>query len=444
MKSKLWILTPFLIILFLVACTTEEINNSNFVAGEIFTDSNIRVVKVDTMTVDISTMKFDSIVTSLASRLLIGQYTDPVFGKVTSSNYIGLLPSTFTIDSEAEYDSIALFLRYDNYYYNDTLQSNTINVKRLTGNFNADENDKFYNTSSVAYADEDLGIVTFKPRPLSGDSIYIKLSDNLGEEFFSNLQSKKITNYAEFTNAFKGLVLQPGEHDNGSVIGYSNDASDTYVRLYFSTAETDGRVQSYIDFTLNISDSPNPFFNQIIAKEPIDYLKELTDVETNLSSINSGNQSFIQSGVGIATRIQFPYIKTIKNLNGKGTLLDAVLKIRPVKNSYNDHLILRESLSVYVVDTNNDLTAQIYHTDGSTITADLNTDNIEFNDVYYEISLANYIEKLLESDRNIDEALLLFPSDYSSTVDRFILNGSPNSTYKTTLELTYAIYDENN
>ena len=354
------------------------------------------------------------------------------------------MPTSYTIDTEAEYDSIVLFLKYDQYYYNDTIQTNTIHVKRLTGNFTAGENSSFYNTSSIVNDENDLGSLSFKPRPLSSDSIQIKISDNLGKEFFNNFQNKTVTNNDEFKAEFKGLTIQPGENDNGSVIGFSKATDGFYLRLYYSTDEVDDRVQSHIDFTLNISDSPNHFFNQILAEEPIDYLKTLTDEEISLNSNDSGNQSFIQSGVGIATKIKFPFIKTINNLNGQGTLLDAVLKIKPAIGSYNDYLQLREQLSVYLVDTNNSLTAQLYLADGSEASAILNKDDEEFNDVYYKIPLASYIENIVTTERNSDESLLLFPSDYSDTVDRFILNGNNISNYKTILELTYAIYDEDN
>tara|TARA_R110002050_G_scaffold223338_1_gene359131 strand:+ start:50156 stop:51484 length:1329 start_codon:yes stop_codon:yes gene_type:complete len=442
MKKLLWLISP--IFLVMMSCNNDDLTTSEFVAGEVFTDSNIRVVSVDTMTVEVSTIKFDSIITSQSDRILIGQYSDPVFGMVKSSNYMGMLPNSYTIASEAVYDSIVLFLKYDQYYYNDTLQTNTIHVKRLTANFNPDENDSFYNTSKVTYDEKNLGSITYLPRPLSTDSLGIKLVDNLGLEFFNNLQNKIISNNAEFTAKFKGLSMQPGEDDNGSVIGFSKGSASCYMRLYFSTSEADDRVQTYIDFILNTTDTPNPFFNQISAVEPIDYIKTLTDIEVNLNSLDSGNQSFIQSGIGIATRIQFPHIKTINNLNGQGTLLDAVLKIKPATGSYSDNLPIRNNLAVFLVDKNNAIIEQLYNSSGTGIYATLNRENEEYNDIYYEIPLSSYIEKLLLAERDTHEALILFPTDYTTTVDRFILNGSHNTNYKTTLELTYAIYDENN
>ncbi len=421
------------------SCSTDALNDSDFVAGDTFTDSNIRVMLIDTLTVETSTIKFDSIETSQTTRMLVGKYTDPVFGTVKSTSYIQLLPETYGISSEAVYDSLIFFLKYDNYYYNDTLQNSTVHLRQLTGNLKP-EGDSFYNTSAIAFEDEDLGILNYAPRPLETDSLVIKMNDSLGSQLFQSLQEKLITNSDEFKDFFKGMAVLPDESDNGAIIGFSAPASG--MRLYFTTSEESEQVQTYIDFAVNTVGTPTPFFNRITADEPIDYLKTLTHQEIDLNSADSGNQSFIQSGIGIATKIQFPHIKSVYDINGEGTLLDAVLKIKPTIGNYGDELLLRDSLSVFLVDQNNDLTEQLVSTTGTALQAILNRDNQEFNDIYYEIHLGSYIEKLLLTDRETGEALMLLPDNYNATVDRFVLNGSNNDDYPITLEIKYAIYNE--
>lgn len=435
MKNALVIFTCLLI---LISCSTDAINSSDFEAGDTFTDSDIRVVQLDTMTVDFSTMKFDSIDTSQSARMLVGKYRDPVFGAVKTASYMELIPSSYYIDADAEYDSITFLLRPDNYYYNDTLQLNTIHIKQLTESLKPADGINFYNTSTIGFENEDLGTLAYYPRPLATDSLEIKLTDTLGQELFEDLQQKKITTYDEFKNYFYGISVQSGEDDNGSVIGFSLTSN---MRLYYSIAGENEHVQYSTDFTINTSSSPLPFFNQISADEPNEYLKTLTDQEINLSSSETDNLSFIQSGIGIATRLEFPNIKTVFDIQGQGTLLDASLKIAPAISSYSDALALRDTLSVFIVDQNNELTSQLISTDGSAAQAILNRDNQEFNDVYYELPLSGYLEGLLSVDQESSDALILLPSNYNSTVDRFVLNTDIN-IQGTTLELTYAIYDE--
>ncbi|MDC6366955.1 MULTISPECIES: DUF4270 family protein [Flavobacteriaceae] len=429
---------------FMASCSTENYNNSDFLAGEAFTDSNMRVVLIDTMTVETSTMKFDSIITSQASRMLVGKYTDSIFGTIQASSYVGLTPASYTIDSEAEYDSIVLHLKLDKYYYNDTLQTNTIYIKRLTKTLRPVEGDALYNTAVAEYSDANLGAISFNPRPQDSDTLEIKIDDELGMDFFKKFQEKEITGSDEFKDYFRGIALLPDENDDGSIIGFSKETEASFMRLYFSTSEESERVQSYIDIDFDLSSSPVPFFNQIRSEDPIEPLQRLVDKEFNLSSSESDDFSFIQSGVGIATRIQFPYVKKIYDLQGQGTIMDAILKIKPANNTFDDKLQLRDTLSVYVVDQNNDLTEQLLYGDVVPVTGILNRDNQEFNDIYYEISLGSYIETLLLAERETDEALILLPDDYASTVDRFILNGMDNTDFSVKLELTYAIYDEDN
>lgn len=424
----------------IVSCSDDTINDSDFVAGGTFTNSNIRVVQIDTMNVETYTMKFDSLVTSQATRMLIGKYKDPVFGAVKSATYAELLPNSYSIDSEAEYDSIGFFLKYDAYYYNDTLKSNTIHIKELSELLKPADGSNFYNTSKVGYLEEDLGSITYTPRPLGTDSLFVKLSDTLGLGLFDQLQQKDITNTEEFKDYFHGITFQPGEDDDGSIIGF--DFSTSVMRMYYSIPGEESRTQFTADFTINTTSSPIPFFNQMSVVETNEYLKTMTDKEVLLNSSESDNQSFVQSGIGYTTKIDFTNLKTLFDIPGQGTLLNAVLKIKPVLGSYSDELALRDNLALYIVDQNNDLTEQLLGTDNAAVQATLNRDGQEFNDIYYEIPLTTYIEGILSTERDADYAFILLPENYNSTVDRFVLMGKEGTDQGVKLELTYAIYDE--
>ncbi|MGX1929921.1 DUF4270 family protein [Flagellimonas sp. 2504JD4-2] len=428
----------------LASCDDENLNDSDFLAGADFTDSNIRVVLIDTLTVETSTMKLDSVVTSQSSRMLVGKYEDPVFGTVTAASHMGLIPSGYTIDIEAEYDSIALYLNYDGYYYNDTITTNTIQVKRLLNTLRPSEGDAFYNTTTVDYFEDNLGVFSYRPRPVEADTLELRLNDEFGNDLFNRLQEKSITNIDEFKDYFKGMALVPGTDDNGAIIGFSKEPGAGFLRLYFSTSEETERVQDHIDFIPNLSETPVPFFNQIIAENPIDPLQTLTDNEISLSSTAAEGLTFVQSGLGIATRLQFPYIKNIFDIRGQGTIMGGVLKITPERGSYNDQLMLRDEVSVYIADRNNEITSQLIIDEIFTVTGILNRDNEEFNDIYYEVPVAGYLESLLLTELETDEALILLPEDFDSTIDRFVLNGSGTADYSVELELIYAIYDEDN
>lgn len=433
----------FLLLSVLLWSCGDNAYDTDFEAGEDFTDSNIRVLSIDTLTVEMSTIKFDSLVTSDATRILIGQYLDTVFGKTRASSYFQLLPTSYSIDNEGVYDSISFFMGYDQYYYNDTLQTSSIHVKRLTAKVKPVDGNSFYNKQSIAYETESLGEITFIPRPLGEkDSVEIKLDDKFGEDLFERIQKKNITTNDQLIEYFKGITLQPGDNDNGAVLGFNTSSGKTYMRIYYSTHETDEATVRYTDFTITTGNSPATFFNSIVSEDGETPFSQLSNRKVLLPSTETGNKVFIQSGTGITTRIRFPSIRTLYDIEGTGTVLNAVLRIKPTNAYYDKHLPLKDTLNIYIVDQNNDITEQLTTSESSVLQAVLNRDNEEFNNLYFQIPLGTYIERLMTATREDKSSLILIPSQYSSSVDRMVLNGENNGDYEATLEVLYTIYDE--
>ena len=120
----------------IISCGTDT-DAGEFVVGSDYLAVNNKVVLIDTMTVEMSTVNFDSLVTSSQNRMLIGNYDDPIFGKVKSTTYFQLLPSSYSLntgtgsDTDATnyvLDSISMILKYDNYYYGDTTKVQTFDI----------------------------------------------------------------------------------------------------------------------------------------------------------------------------------------------------------------------------------------------------------------------------------------------------------------------------
>ena len=132
---KIWVL--FSLGLFVGSCSADSASD-DLVVGSDYLSINNKVILIDTMTVALSTINFDSLVTSANSRILVGNYEDPVFGKVNAESYMEFGSSNYKIgDSESDtettsyvYDSIALILKYDKYVYGDTTRVQTFKVRR--------------------------------------------------------------------------------------------------------------------------------------------------------------------------------------------------------------------------------------------------------------------------------------------------------------------------
>lgn len=417
----------------LLLCCDDNQDSLN--AGGTFTSSTARVIKLDTFQVNLSTFKIDSLNSSDSDRLLIGQYVDPYFGTVKSSTYFELRPSTYYITDEAVLDSVVLILGYDHYFYNDTLQSSTLNVHKLLEKLNP-EDDAFYNTTEVEYEPTPLVQYTYSPRPTLKDSLHITLPLDFGISIFNQIRDGNINEYEDLRQVFKGFTIQPGALDNSSVIGFSRASSDTYLRFFYSTSgEVEDDPETY---DLIIQNETTTAFNNISSENPGSFLDLLTDQEIDIGSSQTGNKSYAQSGAGYFVKITFPTLRNIYDLPEKGVILDANLSIHPEVGSFNDRLPLRDSLIVATVDHQNSLVGQLSNSIGE-IYASLNRES-EYNEYTYNIPVEVYVDEKLNEEYITDTGLTIFPLNYNDTVDRLVVSNSEN--LKAKLTLIYAIYEE--
>lgn len=429
----------------LISCSTEERDIPTLEVGQEFTDGTVRLIEIDTFEVRTDTFKFDSIVASGGDRLLVGRYFDEYFGMVESESYMELAPVNYHVPDDATLDSIALILGYDQYFYSDTLQLSHIQVHRLLEDFETTE-DSFYNTSSLKYDTIPMVTKSFYPEPMGEDSLHISIPRSFGGDIFELLREKLIATDDDFTERFKGIVLSPPKDGHSTVLGFSKNLERTLLRFYYSIPEefNDGDVEDgdglFLDFVIKQVNGLNTF-NHISSDVTGLPLVTLVDQETILTSRDGGDMTFIQSGIGYVTRIEFPTIKNIGDLPGTGTILNAVLEITPVVDSYDDLVPLGDSLQVRVVDQNNELSSFIQNGNGPAYGRIMGNDQ-EFDEPHYRIPVTSYIEQELGEAPEIDNGLVLMPNDFLNSVDRVVLYGAGSNDFAPKLIVTYAIYDE--
>ncbi|MEH6408141.1 MAG: DUF4270 family protein, partial [Leeuwenhoekiella sp.] len=357
MKKFPAVFTLLTIILYMlaVACSSED--DATFPVGENWVSSGTKVYFIDTLTVESSTFQFDSISESSTDRYLIGSYTDPVFGLTKSKLYAQLGAAVYTIASDAKFDSIALILNYDNYFYNDTIPDQTFNVYRVTQDIKPDE-DVYYNTTTFESDTEPLGSYTFSPRPVREDSIHLPLKNDFGQLIFDELQDNVINNTDEFVNEYKGLLIDAA-NTNTTMLGFS---TDSFLRIYYTV---DSEIEEEDSQTIDISFNTTNTFNNISSKKEGTYFANLANEQDFIPSTETSNTSFIQAGTGIATRVGIPYLERLNDIDGDGTILTANLKITLKQNSNTSNLYTRDSLQVYIIDQKNQVLGQLYDYSGA-------------------------------------------------------------------------------
>lgn len=275
------------------------------------------------------------------NRLLVGQYDDAEFGKVTSSAYMHLIGLSATklpagITSEANYDSVSLQLTLDFYRYGSAgSSSQTFGVYELEENLDQANMKWFFNKTETDVKEPLLGSKTFSVIPeeletLQKDgktmTITVPLEYGYGKRIFdyalryrdaSTKEDSAWFYFDEFLKEFKGLALIPTDGDK--IVGFSADA--TRLNLHYHTATADSLKLSLgitiPGFVYKVS------YNNITVERTDTDLAGLTAYDTSISS--SLDKRYIQAGAGLVTTVNFQnflnFADTVQDINIQGATL---------------------------------------------------------------------------------------------------------------------------
>ncbi|QKX06605.1 DUF4270 family protein [Aquimarina sp. TRL1] len=420
-------------LLLLFSCSKNE-EDLSLEIGDDWIDGKTKVYYIDTISVATSTFKFDSLMMPNSKRILVGNYNDPVFGHTESQSYMELIGSSFSLDNEAIYDSIALILPYDNYYYNDTIPTQQIEVYEVLEEIKP-EDDFFYNTSAFDYSGTPIATKRFSPTPRKEDSLHITVSNLFGIELFKKIVDDKINNNEEFTTDYRGITIKANEQ-NTAFLGFKKSG---VLRVYYTLKEDTQVKELTMDFLIN----ETKFFNQIKSDRSGTYFETLKEQKITIPSTDTDNNCFIQAGVGIATKIDIPFIERINDIPGTGTIIEASLNISLKHKSSTEYHTTRDSLQFYVINKNSEIVKELFTPTGVPVEGTITKDDSEFNVVNYVIPIKDFLDNKLHNSTYRELYLAMYSKEYNYAVDRYIFNGenAPNDK-KVTLELTYAIYDE--
>lgn len=431
-----YIILGLIIIVICLSCSKDENRDFTFQIGEDFVDTTTNAYFIDTLTVKAATFQFDSLVVSNANRLLIGAYNDAVFGKVSSKSFAQLSNTIYDIDDDAVYDSIALILKPDKYFYNDTIPIQQFKVFKVLDDIKPDEEDNnYYNTTNFNYDTTPIAVKDFFATPNKSDSLDIKINDTYGLTLFNKLKDNNINNSDEFLEDYKGILIEGNNDSNTTVLGFS---SNSFIRLYYSVDNNDNEPEEKtIDFTFNISNT----FNQISSDKTGTYFENIVDQETLIPSADTDNSFFMQAGTSVLTRLDIPHLKSLNDISSQGVVVDAKLKFSLKEHTYSENLYTRDSLQVYIIDNKSNVLANLT-SDGTTpIMSSIENYNSEFETDVYVIDIKSFIS-LKQSETYEEYFLAIYPQNFNNSVDRYIFNGNgATDDLQIKLELTYATYE---
>lgn len=400
----------------------------------------------DTVTLDVSTVLVDSLITNAPDKLLLGRHTDEKLGTVTAtpvfqlnSRSISQLDKNFT-----SYEALRLTIRTNGYYYYDTISPLRVSVYRIkneikffTGTKASDISDFYirqprfgkYNNSSFELESDPLGNLSFEARPLHNkDSIEIPLSDVLGRELFALMQ----TDVDKLTDFFRGLAIVPDKNQNTSILGL-NPAIE--LRVYYFDKSVLPSKQRYQAFSTASAIS----YNSIVADRSTTVLKDLMTLKTPISSRNTGNTAFMQSGTGLGIRVQIPHLRKFLLTDSKFSAASAVLEMTPIQGYSTKTTPIPFLLTGYIVDGQNSILTN------STYSAALVDDNENLDrNKRYSVDITSFVNQQMLTEVDNDNALLFTINDvnFRNTIARLAV-GDARSQYQMKLRLYFVTLPKN-
>ncbi len=341
-------------------CRESSVIGDDFVEGAAY-----ELELNNTVPLDFSTIRFDSVITSRSTRLLVGGQRGTDHGDVSMESYF-----LFTLaDSEADdyieaedfeqnlrYDSVTLTIPMDGYtlYMGDETVEETLVFEQLSFELTyPDDDEVLYNYSELNGGNEQGGMVVGEASFfLATDRIrelQMRVSDRLGAALFNKLQTEDeaftdqdIAN--EFLQGFR-LSLR----NNPFIFGIDQDS----LRLTIHTTDITTTTSSNRQFNFFVESAP--YFTKV-NHENIPALLDVDELDDEVASNSLEDRAFIIGGLGYAAKVDLTAVRTLL-LEGEPFIVpEAELRVRWLEQSHETYpdLLLARLVDEDLIDIAND------------------------------------------------------------------------------------------
>ena len=296
-----------------------------------------------------------------------------------------------------------------------------------------------FNSETFAYDPKPIGLVSFVPEETS--DLEIRLSDALGQDLLEAArQGDEIAGENEaFQDFLRGLVLVGEQTHSSAVVGFASalgDSSAIAMRLHYTINEDDVTVENHYDFWPSVHS-----FSHIVGKRnpPLDELKE---THSMISSALTNEVVYIQSGAGLAVRIDVPAAYRVFYGREFPVILNASLYIVPIADTYRDETPLVWPLDLYVANENNKRRTPLLGQDSSRVSAIPIVDSEFERGTHYRFDVTTFVQQEINAGYHTGRGLLLVParSVNASTVDRVVLGSGQHPEYHALLRVVYTTF----
>lgn len=432
------IIIPLFFILMVAGC-----NTGTFDLGQEFVKSATYTELIDTVTIQMSTFRFDSVQTSGSGVALVGEVVIPEVGTLRSQSFFKVaMQSGITWNNKETYDSVCISLKHDATFLGDTLKPFSLIVNRVTQTITGNNDDGYiYNNRITKYDEEPIGTYNFLPRPGDKPKIRFRLNDDFGQEImnFCKENYQNSDNASFFADFLKGIRLGAGDGVE-SLMSFAAQDSNMVITVYSHLPAIESEV---VTREISLSSSTLQYNNTEVDGLQHNF-SNISEYKELLPARQSDNMVLMHESNGYYARVDFPYINELEDANHKGYVIKAELYIYPVKGSY-DVDKLPTTIYMHEVKKINEWGSVLYSSDENYASGVLYTDPLFGESVYYKADITQYFNyRLTETIVNTDNGITFTwgASRSSSSQDALLIDCTTNKSNRSALKLYYYYYDK--
>lgn len=403
------------------------------------------VSALDSFHIESATLLADSLVTSGLSRLLIGRQQHNDLGDLEIRSYFKFAPGNF-LDFEGAnmvYDSLRLILNYDGYVMGDEEKTQPFNIREIVQEFGTADDEFYFGFDQLNTGRTSLGSFRFDHDWEEGDSIFISLDNNLGERLFKLAERNEIypTNL-DFLREFEGLMLEPEGEEAYQVFGFANSqtVNDNFenkiiLRMYYHEEGEFTNAYHY-DFVQIREDIAFSSYHSDRTGTGLAGLSGDEEVDAEMA----GGKTYVQAGLGIQSKVRFPFLKKLNELDKEYIVNAAILRIEPVKGSYREVTELPDSLALFITNKYNQIGQVFFNVSGSAASAQyahLQADEELNLFAFYEFDVTEFVFQQLQEEGDQGLALVVSPTPNGilNSINRLTIGGASYGSSGLTLKV---------
>ena len=407
--------------------------------GDRFVDTDTYTAIVDTFSLELSTIKMDSVETSATGTALAGYVRDDI-SATKSVAFFQIVNETGSVNQEEKFDSLCLVLNHNGFYEGDTSALYTLNVHRVTGEIETNTSGSLCNYNHFEYATTPLATYRYKPEPAGDRTITIRMDDNLGRQLLDTLQTSSNLTTSEFTDWFKGLALVPDTTTNKAILGYEAAEDSAFLRLYTHRMEQE-KIENYFDFPLSETSLQ---FNHIKSYPVAEPLEKLDSYKKKVREDELDGRAVLEAGTGYFTRIDIPGLKSMKALRQEGRIVKANLIVGVSSVSF-ENKELPETIYLLEADKINQVAGYVINNSENVVTGTLNgTSSLYEKERYYSFDITYFLNALVDEEitaQGTGMLLAFAEEDLKGSSTKIVFTGYDHPSADTRLSVFYYYFD---